>query len=299
MKPSFISDIIEALRMRQWHKNLLVFIPLVFAFRIYSADDIIRTVILFISFCLASSSVYLFNDLVDRKKDVLHPLKKERAVASGRISFRSAVSAAAFLLAGSLIIAIELLPPATVISLTLYLVLQCFYNAGLRNSPPADVIIIAIGFILRAVAGATAIDVPFSEWLLICTFFGAVRLVIGKRQAELISSRCGLRSGWEELTDEAVSIIGAIANTALLVSYTLYCFASHTAKIIGESNSLAAFPPLIITIPIVFYGIVRYEIIAAKGGAGDPEVLPLRDIQLLLSLTMWFIVSFTVLYVWR
>jgi len=292
---------LNALRVRQWHKNFLVFIPLIFAFQISNLELVIRTFYLFVAFCAASSSVYLFNDLLDKKQDLLHPLKKDRAVASGRISTRTAMILAGILLVFSLLLVTLTIPISASLILISYLILQFFYNLGLRNIPAADVISIALGFVLRAVGGAVAISVPFSEWLLICTFFGAVRLALGKRQAELTAGKTGLRLGWEELGQDFARILGAITSAALTVSYTLYCFASATARILGHGSegSTFEFPPLLLSLPVVYFGIMRYEILASKGVAGDPELLIVKDKELSASIVIWFIITFAALYLWR
>ncbi len=294
---------IDALRIRQWHKNLLVLVPLVFAFRLPDPESVRRSVLLCAAFCLASSGIYLVNDLMDRDLDRGHPLKKRRAIAAGNIDPGAAGAMALILLVtGPAISAFFVSLAATRIMLC-YFVVQLIYNFLCRGVAAADVVTIALGFVLRAVAGAVAIGVPFSEWLILCTFFGAVRLAIGKRQAEVHAGRTGLRRGWGSLGWEAVSeteitIIGAMTSSVLLVAYAFYCFTSRTAGLVMSGGSLGI-PPLLLSLPVVFFGVVRYELVASAGRAGDPELLPFQDKPLSIALLGWLAVSFAALYLWR
>jgi decaprenyl-phosphate phosphoribosyltransferase len=289
---------IDALRVRQWHKNLLVFIPLVFALRLTETSLVVRAAGLFLAFCAASSGVYLFNDISDIAEDRRHPMKRLRAIASGKIRPGAATFAAFLLISASVSGVFFGLGTAAALLVGAYLGLQIAYNVGLRGSAGADVIAIAAGFVLRAVAGAVVIDVPFSEWLLVCTFFGAVRLALGKRQAEIKAGRTGLRQGWEEVSDEELRTLGAMTSGILVVAYTLYSFTSATAHALGVANRMGL-PPLLLSLPIVYYGVVRYELLASAGAAGDPETLPIRDRALSIALVAWFAVSFAALYLWR
>jgi decaprenyl-phosphate phosphoribosyltransferase len=289
---------LDALRVRQWHKNLLVFIPLVFAFRIAELSLALRALILFAAFCAASSGVYLINDLADIAEDRRHPMKRMRPIACGKIGPGPATLAAFLLISASIAGAHFALSAAGALMVGGYLGLQIAYNAGLRRSAGADVIAIAAGFVLRAVAGAVVISVPFSEWLVVCTFFGAVRLALGKRQAEIKAGRTGLRRGWEQVSDEELRTLGAMTSGILVVAYTLYSFTSATAHVLGSPSGIGL-PPLLLSLPIVYYGVVRYELLAAAGAAGDPETLPMRDQPLLIALVAWFTVSFAALYLWR
>lgn len=279
---------LEALRIRQWHKNLLVFVALIFSFRVHETDLVLRTLVLFAAFCLASSATYLLNDLRDREIDRAHPMKRNRPIAVGKIQPAHARVGAVALILLSIATSWFVLPQAIIA----YLALSSAYTVFFRHIVIADVIVIALGFIIRAVAGALAIDVPFSEWLLVCTFFGAVRLGIGKRQSELTVARTGLRDEWEKIPDTELKIIGAMTSGILIVAYTLYSFGSATAAIVGPL-------PLLLSLPFVYYGVVRYEFVAAKGDARDPENLLFRDRPLAIATLGWLAVSFAALYLWR
>ncbi len=298
--PGGARDWFDALRLRQWHKNLLVFVPLVFAFRLFDAILAARTAVLFGLFCLASSAVYLVNDVHDREADRRHPLKRLRPLAAGRLGPGAALAVASLLALVALGASNLFLPAAATGVLSSYLVLQAFYNVALRDSAGADVIVIALGFVLRAVAGALAIGVPFSEWLIVCTFFGAVRLALGKRQAELQAGRTGLRKGWEDSEPADLRGLGILTSAVLVVSYTYYCFASRTAAILGQAPAgWTSFPPLLLTLPVVVFGVFRYELLAGRGGAGEPEAILVRDRGLALAVVGWLAVSVAALYAAR
>lgn len=291
----------DALRIRQWPKNLLVYVALVFAFRLRRPADFLLASVLFLVFCGVSSFAYLLNDICDRDRDRNHPLKRDRPVASGRLTLRAAATGGAVTIIAAASAALTALSSECVLVIATYLLLQLAYNGFLRRFAGADVIIIALGFVLRAVAGAVAIGVVFSEWLIVCTFFGAVRMALGKRQAEVKMARSGLRAGWEAVSDEELRSVGAMTGATLLIVYTLYCFDSATARQVGElevHGVLATLPPLLLSLPFVYFGVVRYEILASRGAAGEPEYLLFRDTQSLTALLGWFAVSVAALYLW-
>lgn len=285
----------EALRLRQWHKNLLVFVPILFAFKIADGELLGRVAILAAAFCAASSAAYLLNDIMDRDADRAHPLKRHRPIASGVIAPGPALAVAVVLIAVSLLAAWSAHGFRAIAMILAYLGLQGAYNLGLRALAVADVIVIAMGFVLRAAAGAEVIEVPFSAWLLVCVFFGALRLAVGKRQAELRAGRTGLRRGWEEYDESELRTIGGMLAAALLVAYTLYCFTSHTAGIVATG----ATPPLLATLPFALFGLLRYERLAASGAAAEPETILARDLQIAVAIVGWALLSFAALYLWR
>lgn len=289
---------LEAIRVRQWSKNLLVFVPLVFAFKVNELTRIRPALGVFLAFCCLSSAIYLFNDIVDRDRDRRHPLKKNRPIASGRLAVPAATVAALLLGVAGFALAL-ILTRGVLLILAAYALIQVLYITCLRDLAGPDILVIALGFTLRAVAGAVAIAVPFSPWLLVCTFFGAARVALGKRQAEIKLARSGLRLAWEKLSDGDLQAIGAVTAGTLLISYTLYCFVSHTAAVLSGGGNLAAFPPLLISLPFVYYGILRYELAAGHGEAGEPEYLLLRDGELAAAVLGWLVLTVTALYFWR
>lgn len=289
---------LDALRVRQWHKNLLVFVPLVFAFRLPDPESARRAILLCAAFCLGSSGIYLVNDLMDRDADRRHPMKRSRAIAAGALAPGTAGAMALVLIVAGPAVAATFVSIGATLVLLGYFVVQLAYNFLLRGVAAADVVAIALGFVLRAVAGAVAIGVPFSEWLLLCTFFGAARLAIGKRQAEVRAGRTGLRRGWERISEPEIMIVGAMTSAVLLIAYALYCFTSRTASLVMAPGG-SPFPPLLVSLPVVFFGIVRYELLASAGAAGDPEMLPFTDRPLSIALLGWLAVSFAALYLWR
>ncbi|RMH59979.1 MAG: hypothetical protein D6679_00150 [Candidatus Hydrogenedentota bacterium] len=288
----------DLIRVRQWTKNLLVFVPLFFAGRFLEKEAILSEILLFFLFSLLSSGVYIINDLHDLERDRRHPLKRRRPLVRGSISPAAAAGAAFFFILFSCGIAISLLPPGTIVLLASYLLLQVLYNLLFRERAGADVIVIGLGFVLRAAAGAVTIGVPASAWLILCTFFGAVRLALGKRQAELFGGKTGFRPGWESVSPQTLHLSGALSSAVLLFSYLSYCIFSATARRIGIldlGRLLSDFPPFLLAVPPAFFGVLRYEILAASGRAGEPEALIFRDAELFGALFVWILINLVVL----
>jgi 4-hydroxybenzoate polyprenyltransferase len=263
--------IVRATRPRQWLKNLFVLAPVFFNGRATELPLLGRALAATACFCGLSGAVYLLNDLLDRKRDALHPVKRHRPLASGALSPGSAVLACAVLTAGSLAGA-GLLGPTVLGVAFVYLVLQAAYSTALKNVVIADVLSIAGGFVLRAAAGCAAVACPISPWLFICTALVTLFLALGKRRHELArltdhaaAHRPVLRKYNEPYLDQLISI----TTTACLVSYLLYCVLSETAL---------KHQHLLLTAPFVAYGLFRYlYCIYRKGRGGSPEDVLLRD----------------------
>jgi 4-hydroxybenzoate polyprenyltransferase len=263
--------LIVAVRPRQWLKNLFVLAPILFTGKANDPALAIRVLAAAACFCGLSGIVYLINDLVDRKRDALHPVKRRRPIASGALSPVVAVLAAVVLGAGCLAGAAALGGRFFIIAAS-YLALMLTYSIALKNVVIADVLSIAAGFVLRAAAGCVVIDVPISPWLYSCTALVTLFLALGKRRHELsrltdkaIEHRPVLRKYNEPFLDQMISI----TTTACLVSYLLYCVLSETAL---------HHQGLLLTAPFVAYGLFRYlYCIYRKGRGGSPEEVLLRD----------------------
>ncbi len=182
--PNVLSLLLGALRVYQWPKNLLVFAALVFAQQLDVPIQIVRSVAAFAILCAASSAVYLLNDMVDIEKDRAHPEKRHRPLASGAVRVSTAMAVMAFLAMGSLVAAFFIRPPFCAV-VGLYMGLNVLYSLVLKNVIIVDVLAVALGFVLRAIGGAIALDVVFSNWLIVCTLFLALFLSLGKRRHEL------------------------------------------------------------------------------------------------------------------
>lgn len=280
-----ISDIIKTIRVRQWVKNLLVFPALIFSFS-FSYGSLKLALIAFFAFCFFSSAVYTINDIFDIHKDRLHPEKKNRPIASGKIQVWQAFSIFILCtLVGSVLASI-------VSTLFFYVVLFYFamnllYSAGLKNMPIVDVMIIASGFVIRVIGGAVAIGVPVSHWLLLCTFFISLFFAFGKRKNEmhvvLADNWSGHRKSIAEYTDGFINQMLSLTAGSALIFYSLYTIDPSTVARFGNDN-------LIYTTPVVVFGVSRYFfLLFNKNEGGDPAKLFLHDRQLVASVFVWLL----------
>lgn len=283
---------IRLLRPEQWTKNLFVFAAIVFSHHIAHPDFLLRVAAAFAVLCLLSSAVYVANDLKDREADRNHPGKKDRPLARGTIRPGPA-RAAFFLLAGSGLGCALLLDEGMLAVSGGYFALMTAYTYGLKRVVILDVMVIAAGFVLRAVAGGVVIAVEVSPWLLICTFLLALFLALGKRRHELLllgpegaNTRSALSSYSAPFLDQMISVVTASA----LVAYALYTFSPETVRKFGSAN-------LLFTIPFVLFGIFRYlYILYHRGEGGTPERVLVRDLPFLGNLALWLIVVLVVIY---
>ena len=280
-----MNAILRSARVNHWIKNLIVFAALIFAKKLTESNEIWLAIEAFVGFCLASSAIYFINDIADRRQDQLHPIKKFRPIASGQISVGMAWTISIILLAASILISVHL-GIAFLIYLLLYLVLNFGYNLGLKNVVIIDVMVIAFGFVIRAVAGAVAINVPISSWLLVCTILLALFLGFGKRRHELItlgdeaaSHRQSLAHYSPAFIDQMISVVTA----STVIAYTFYTLSPEIQEKFGTSN-------LILTVPFVLYGIFRYlYLVHQKDEGGNPTKLLVTDLPMLICIASWII----------
>lgn len=281
----------RALRPRQWIKNAFVFAALVFDGQLVVTEAFLRTVLGFLLLCLASSTVYLFNDIVDLEADRRHPVKRKRPIASGELSVRAAAVSGALLLILSALGG-WLLSPAFTAILASYLLLNFLYSYWLKHVPIIDVFAIAAGFLLRVGAGVVLITVErFSPWLYVCTTLLALFIGFGKRRAEIAlmahsnnETRRVLDGYTIDLLDQLIVIVSALT----IMAYSLYTFSAQNLP----DNHL-----MMLTIPFVIYGIFRYlHLIHVEKLGGAPEELVLRDLPLLGTVALWGTLSTAFLY---
>ncbi len=293
---SFLSSLVGSLRPRQWTKNLIVFAGLIFSQHLLEPRAFGRASIAFLVFCALSGVVYLVNDLRDRDADRLHPVKSKRPIAAGDLSALSASVAAAVLAVGALAVAF-LLSPGFGLVASLYVGLLTLYSASLKHFVILDVLTIALGFVLRTVGGAVAIDVRFSSWLLLLTLLGALFLGLSKRRAELVSlaggasdHRRSLAEYSPYLLDQMISVVTA----STLVAYAFYTISPETVQRFGTEH-------LILTMPFPLYGIFRYlYLVHQREGGGDPSEMLLTDRPLLVCVACWGLAVIAILYgPWR
>lgn len=280
------------MRPHQWTKNFLLFAGLLFSHHLLSLVLLLKVVAAFGTFCLLSGAIYIINDLVDLKSDQQHPLKRLRPIASGKIKPAVAKMLAAALLVISLLLSYWLDLKFSLVCIT-YAGMMLSYSLYLKRIAILDVIIIAMGFVLRAVAGAMVIAVPASPWLLVCTFFLSLFLVLAKRRHELIllgnnasHHRQTLSHFSPLLLDQMISVVTG----ATLIAYSLYTLAPRTVAQIGSSA-------LILTIPSVIFGIFRYlHLIYEDHQGGSPEIAVISDMPLVIDVALWLMLVVTILY---
>jgi len=273
---------LAALRVRQWTKNLLVFGGLIFAGEFDKPEAIRIAVIVFFAFCCVSSAGYLVNDLIDRTDDAKHPEKKDRPIASGRISIGSALVVAILLAATGFGLMLFCVIPFGALTLGLYALNQAFYASVARRFAIFDVFVIGFGFLIRAVAGAAAIQVSISAWLLVCTFLLSLFLGFAKRKHEL-ELRANARGSLSGYTGQLLDHFLIVAASSTLLAYSVYAIESDTAH---------AHPMLVLTIPFPAFGVFRYlQVVYKENGGGHPDKALVRDPWMALTVILWVAVS--------
>ena len=290
-------DALRLMRPLQWAKNALVFLPFLFAVDIaWSVDSagnvpdlLLRLAILFLSFCGMASGVYVLNDLMDRDADRRHPRKRNRPIASGRVSVPLATGLMVVLAGGGLALAWYLGQVEGLVGL-IYLGINVAYSLGGKNLPLLDVFAVASGYVIRAVVGALAIEVEPSPWLYTTTGAGALFIVLGRRYAEvrLAGDDAGeQRSALKHYAGPFISQLLNISATAALLSYTLYTI---------EADNLPDNNAMLFTLPLVALGLFRYlYLLNTSDQAEAPEQLVVRDLPLMACIIAWLAVSAAVL----
>jgi len=277
------SLLLLSLRPEQWTKNLFVFAGVIFGGRLLEWQAVLLAAATFAVFCALSGAVYLINDVADRDADRRHPLKSMRPIASGALPVMTAVLAAGVLGAGGLTAALLIRPALGAIA-GAYLGLLLLYSLMLKHVVIIDVLTIAAGFVLRAVAGAVAVVVPIGMWLLVCTTLLALFLALSKRRHELILLGDGAidhRRILEEYTPYLLDQMIAVVTASTLIAYSVYATSPETAERLGTAR-------LGVTIPFVLYGIFRYlYLVHQKRGGGSPAALLLTDRPLLACVALW------------
>lgn len=285
---------IRALRPKQWTKNALVFAALIFAHQFQDPRQVWTSFVAFLFFCALASAVYLVNDLCDLSEDRKHPRKCRRPLAAGVIS--PATGVVSSLLLGALglggFFALNL--PSGIIAVS-YLALQAVYSLRLKHVVIMDVLCVALGFVLRAAVGATAINVAISPWLLICTILLALFLALSKRRQELqswgpeaVHHRRILGEYSPYLLDQMIAVVTA----STLMSYCLYTISERTVTELGTDK-------LMYTIPFVIYGIFRYLYLVHQRDAGEaPDRVLLTDLPLLLNVVLYGMAVLSILFFW-
>ena len=291
-RPSIALALLRSLRPRQWIKNGALLAPLLFSRRGEVLGSVARAAFAVAIFCGLVGAVYLFNDLLDRDRDRLHPDKRHRPIAAGELPLAVAAVAAGLLAAGGLGAACAL-SPRFAAAAAAYLALQLAYSLALKHWVLVDVFAIAAGFVLRVVAGALAIDVPISNWLYLCTLLLALFLALAKRRAELAVLGDSPEIHRKNLALYSVPLLDqllGISSASAISAYALYTLAPETTQKFGTDR-------LKFTVPCVIFGVFRYLFLVHRRGAGgSPERVLLSDIPLLADVALFVALVFWALY---
>lgn len=287
-----IKDIIVSLRPRQWIKNIAVFAGLIFSQNFFNPGKVVLVVSTALIFCIVSSGVYLINDTLDIEHDKKHPHKRRRPIASGRLNLGFVRMVAVILVFWSMAMALLLNRNFFIVVVT-YVLIELAYSFYVKNVVILDIFCIAFGFLLRVVSGAVVIDVPISNWLLICTIFLSLFLALGKRRSEMILLGDGAGEHRRVLSEYSLSFIDQmimIVTASTILSYVLYALSAETIAKFHTRN-------LEYTIIFVIYGVFRYlYLIYQKKDGGAPEKVLFSDKPLLINFVLYIIVVVAVIY---
>lgn len=281
---------LQLMRPRQWVKNVFVFAPLFFTPPAMSAEAVIRTLLVFVSFCCVSSAVYCLNDLRDRESDRLHPKKRLRPLAAGRISPAAAVVLAVALLVAGMAIALASAPIVSLV-LAAYLLVNVAYTMVLKNVSILDVLVISLGFVLRVYGGALVIDVMPTPWIQICAGLLALFIALAKRRDDVVleigaAHRVSLAGYTRPFLDMCIGVTLA----ALLVSYMIFTLNDAVMQRLGSDK-------LFLTVPFVIAGIFRYlQLTLVFERSGSPTELVFKDLFLVLSVVGWVLLYAYLIY---
>ena len=289
---SAAANLLTSIRPGEWIKNTFVFAGLIFSRQLTDRDAALAALSAFGIFCLLSSVVYLVNDVADRERDRQHPRKRERPIAAGATSPGSALALAAVLAVAGLGAAWTMGRAFGAIA-TAYVTLLAFYSGPLKHIVIIDVLTIAIGFVLRVAAGAVAVGVPMSHWLLVCTILLALFLGLSKRRHELTllsDGAMGHRRILQEYSPYLLDQMIGVVTASTLMAYVFYAISEETAEKFGTSL-------LGLTIPFPLYGIFRYlYLVHQKEGGGSPAELLLNDRPLLACVALWGLAVVVIIY---
>ena len=277
--------LLVSLRPRQWVKNLFVFAGIIFGARVGDPVRWVEAIACFAAFCAASSAAYLVNDVRDAPFDRIHPVKRTRPIARGEVSTSLALATAGALGLLALVIGVGL-NLLTLGLIAAFLALQLAYSLRLKHVVLLDVLVIAALFVIRAVAGAAAVDLPISDWLVLCTALLALFLGFAKRRGELVlnghekrKTRVVLDSYSLPLVDQLLTIVAA----STIVAYGLYALENPARGMVA-------------TMPFVLFGVFRYLLLIHRDNLGEePERVLLRDRQLLGAVVLWAITAAVIL----
>ena len=281
----------RSMRPRQWTKNLIAFVPIIFGGLLWSYELLLVAAAAFVVLCALSGCGYILNDLADVVEDQRHPARRDRPIPSGRLRMRHALIACALLLVPALLVAdlIGLLFFAFALA---YVVTECAYAFGLKNVVILDVCAIALTYVLRLAAGGAAIGVAISPWALVCTSLLALLLALGKRRHELAAPDVppeGRRKTLGQYTLGLLDQMMTVVAAAVLLLYVLFAISPETTAQYGPRG-------MVYTIPFVVFGLLRYlYLVHSRGSGGDEDVL-VGDMPLVVSAMLWAAMSALIIY---
>jgi 4-hydroxybenzoate polyprenyltransferase len=286
--------IIRSFRFYQWIKNVLIFAPTFFSLTFFQLVYLRNSLIAFVLFGCITGSIYLLNDCVDKKGDQLHPVKKNRPIASGALSVATAISAAIIILCLTLL-AIFLFNRHFFIIAAIYVILNLLYSIFLKKVVILDVLIIAVGFVFRVEIGGVVNQIKLSPWILIITFLGAIFLALIKRRQELVrigrTDDAGIRKTLRQYNIALLDQLVSITTATTLISYIIYVLNADIQEKFGTDQ-------LYLTIPFVVFGIFRYLFLTYSQGKGEnPSEIIFTDLPFAINIILWasfFIMLITV-----
>jgi len=283
-------NLLKTMRPKQWPKNVFIFTALVFVEELFTPVPLLRTIAAFILFCFLSSAVYLINDVVDIEKDRQHPTKRLRPLPSGQLKPSVAIAAGVLIPLVTLPLSFLLDFDFGLVALAYFLIMVA-YSFVLKNCVILDVMTVAAGFVLRAVAGAVVISVPISPWLYVCTTLLALFIAISRRRHELIllaENANGHRASLSEYNLPLLDQMIAVVTSATIIAYSFYTF---------SAPNLPKNHAMMLTIPFVIYGLFRYlYLIHVRGEGGIPEEIFLSDLPMIIALGLWSLAVIAILY---
>jgi len=285
---------LKLFRVAQWIKNTFVFVPLLFSLNLFHSGYLLKSFGAFVLFCLLSSIVYIINDIADIEADKLHPIKKNRQIASGKISKVSALNAAA-VLAVIVLLLLQFFNVKFMLTAAAYLSINILYSYRLKHVVILDVFLIAAGFMLRVMAGAYAIEVETSSWLILTTMFVSLFLGVMKRRSELklISNGDDAKVTRKVLVHYSSTFtdqMATVAAASVIVCYALYTVAQRTVNLFGTEN-------MIYTTPFVVFGIFRYMYLVylVEKGESTSEIM-ITDVPMIINLTLYILATTLIIY---
>jgi len=284
------------LRPYHWSKNFFVFAGLIFGGKLFGPFDEVllsvgRAVGAFFCFCLAASAIYIFNDIIDRRTDSLHPEKRKRPITAGNVGIGSAAAVSALCAAVAIIGSLTLARNFAIVILA-YIALMILYSLLFKRMMILDCLVISIGFCLRAIAGAIVVGVFISPWLIICTFALCLFLAFSKRRGEIFLLRENSESFRQTLagyTPELLAHMLDVTSGLAVVCFLLYAMDDRTLRIFGTNN-------LVYTTPLVLYCIFRFSLLIQQGSFSDPLRLIYKDLPFQIGLVLWVLSCIGIIY---